>query len=222
MNYFEHEKMLELTTTGIWYIDISIYRTYNLSVSLSLGLYINKAMPAVNPDDDDEFYGDQSSFDCSDSNSYAFRQQTSSSQRHEFGNIANHEYRSHETSIKTLSYLDGYDETKEERIQDGFSNGYKQSFHDAYNVGCNVGSLCARAALDELKMKPDSENKDATTTANDKVVQTTQNDIEHTAKLVRAFLKDEVLVVAKEGDAEKRYHEALSKLKDELEKSSIQ
>ena len=177
-------------------------------------------MPAVNPDDDDEFYGDQSSVDCSDSNSYAFQQQTSSSQR-QFGNIANHEYRSHETSIKTLSYLDGYDETKEERIQDGFSNGYKQSFHDAYNVGCNLGSLCARAALDELKMKPDSENKDATTTTNEKVVQTTQNDIEHTAKLVRAFLKDEVLVT-KEDDAEKRYHEALSKLKDELGKSSIQ
>ena len=137
-------------------------------------------MPAVdhnNDDDDDEFYGDQSSVDCS-SNSRAFQQQA----QDEFGNIANHEYRSHETSIKTLSYLDGYDETKEERIQDGFSNGYKQSFHDAYNVGCNLGSLCARAALDELKMKPDSENKDATTTTNEKVVQTTQNDIEHTAR----------------------------------------
>jgi hypothetical protein len=208
---------------SIFVLHRSVSYTYYLSgdyivqpLSLSLGLY--EAMPAVNPDDDDEFYGDQSSVDCSDSNSYAFQQQTSS--QHEFGNIANHEYRSHETSIKTLSYLDGYDETKEERIQDGFSNGYKQSFHDAYNVGCNLGSLCARAALDELKMKPDSEHKDATTN-DDKVVQTTQNDIEHTAKLVRAFLKDQVLVT-KEDDAEKRYHEALSKLKDELEKSSIQ
>mmetsp|Transcript_28500 Transcript_28500/g.59402 ORF Transcript_28500/g.59402 Transcript_28500/m.59402 type:complete len:157 (+) Transcript_28500:134-604(+) len=101
---------------------------------------------------DDEFFGDQSSesdFICGayqvDGNE-GIRGETPSDP---FGNVANHDYRSREASVKTLSYLDGYDETKEEKLQDGFSDGYRQSFSDAFRIGRRLGSLCARPALDE-------------------------------------------------------------------------
>ena len=97
-------------------------------------------MPRIDPNNDD-FFGDQSSIDSPDSvakNSLLLQQPSSD---HSFGNVANHEYRSQEASIKTLSYLDGYDETKEERIQDGFSFGYKQSFHDAFKIGSLLGGI---------------------------------------------------------------------------------
>ena len=56
----------------------------------------------------DEFFGDQSSEpDTSDLN-HAYSETSNGA--------AAHEYRSRESSIKTLSYLDGFDETKEEKV----------------------------------------------------------------------------------------------------------
>mmetsp|Transcript_8944 Transcript_8944/g.20127 ORF Transcript_8944/g.20127 Transcript_8944/m.20127 type:complete len:177 (+) Transcript_8944:163-693(+) len=170
---------------------------------------------------DDDFFGDQSSE--SDSNSYADRG-SNKGIRDEmpsdpFGNVANHEYRSREASIKTLSYLDGYDETKEEKLQDGFSNGYRQSFKDAFRIGRRLGSLCAHAALNEsLTLGLNRENDDTIAEKSDS--DSTKNIIERPAKLVRQFLTDEIIIGSKEG-AENRYDEALLKVEDQLEKVRI-
>ena len=145
---------------------------------------------AVDPDD--EFFGRDDDDTPSDT----------------FGNVASQEFR----SLAKLSYLDGYDETKEEKLQDGFSNGYRKSFNDAFRIGCRLGSSCAKMAMDEsvtLGAPPENSGASHTTTNN--------NDIEITAKLVRKFLVDEVLIGSKEGD-ENRYDEALLQLKDELTK----
>ena len=179
-------------------------------------------MPRIDPNNDD-FFGDQSSIDSPDSvaNKSLLIQQPSSD--HSFGNVANHEYRSQEASIKTLSYLDGYDETKEERIQDGFSFGYKQSFHDAFKIGSLLGGICASAALDELLLKSGNNNDNGGDNQVVTKVNVENNIIQHPAKLVREFLKDEILIGSKEGeDSEKKYTEALSKLNNQLEKVSIQ
>jgi len=130
---------------------------------------------------------------------------------HTFGNVASQEFRSREANVAKLSYLDGYDETKEEKLQDGFSNGYRQSFNDAFRIGCRLGSSCAKMAMDESVTLglPFSSGASATTTNN--------ADVEITAKLVRKFLVDEVLIGSKEGD-DNRYDEALLQLKDELTK----
>ena len=184
-------------------------------------------MPRIDPNDD--FFGDQSSIDSPDSpdsvaNKSLLLQQPSSD--HSFGNVANHEYRSQEASIKTLSYLDGYDETKEERIQDGFSFGYKQSFHDAFTIGSLLGGICASAALDELLLTGDkdkgSDNHGVPTIDNKVNLEALNNIIQRPAKLVREFLKDEILISKEGEDSEKKYDEALSKLNDQLKKVSIQ
>ena len=183
-------------------------------------------MPRIDPNNDD-FFGDQSSIDSPDSvakNSLLLQQPSSD---HSFGNVANHEYRSQEASIKTLSYLDGYDETKEERIQDGFSFGYKQSFHDAFKIGSLLGGICASAALDESLLTSGdkdkgSDNHGVPTIDNKLNLEALNNIIQRPAKLVREFLKDEILIGSKEGDSEKKYDEALSKLNNQLEKVSIQ
>lgn len=166
-------------------------------------------------DSEDEFYGKQSSE--SDASTDGNRCSTTDdvTPSDPFGNVATHEYRSRERSIKTLSYLDGYDETKEEKLQDGFSHGYRQSFNDAFRIGRQLGSLCAKAALYESSTfgTPDlgamgNSGHDYTT-----------NIIEGPASLVRKFLRDEILVGRIENN--KTLEDALSKLDDQLSQVSI-
>lgn len=168
-------------------------------------------------DSDDEFFGDQSS-DDGDENFNAERGSNHDGMRNDgsksdpFGNVASHEYRSREASIRTLSYLDGYDETKEEKLQDGFSDGYRKSYSDAMRIGGQLGSLCAMAALDEsttLSLNPHHGGN-----ADEKV--TAKSAIEGPATLVRKFLTEEILIGSKEEDAQKKYDDALSKLVEQL------
>jgi len=168
---------------------------------------------------DDEFYGDQESDASPDSVLSSHQQYQSLISNNQFGNIANHEYKSREESIKIVSYLDGYDEMKEVKIQDGFSFGYKSSFHDAYKIGRCLGNVCAQAALDDLLVKTPNTSK--TTTATDNKDEFAQEDLppphKSTATIIRTFLRDEILIGStKEEDADKRYDMALSKLKNDL------
>ena len=172
-------------------------------------------------DPDDEFFGDQSSesdFDCCAdqvSCNKGIRDDTPSDP---FGNVANHDYRSREASVKKLSYLDGYDETKEEKLQDGFSHGYRQSFNDAFRIGRRLGSLCAKAALDEsLTLGLQPEKNDASDASNP---DSTKNVIGSPSNLVRQFLTDEILMGSKES-VETSYDGALLKLEDQLEKLRV-
>ena len=171
-------------------------------------------------DDGDEFYGDQESDASPDSVLSSHQSSSLISNNNQFGNIANHEYRSREESIKTLSYLDGYDEMKEVRIQDGFSIGYKSSFHDAYKIGSCLGRVCAQAALDDL-LSVKTNNTNTITTATEEKDRNDQKVLppphKSTATIIRTFLRDEILIgSSKEEDAQKRYDTALSKLKDDL------
>mmetsp|Transcript_50629 Transcript_50629/g.107879 ORF Transcript_50629/g.107879 Transcript_50629/m.107879 type:complete len:178 (+) Transcript_50629:94-627(+) len=170
-------------------------------------------------DPDDEFFGDQSSESdssrCADqvSGNEGIRGKTPSNP---FGNVATHEYRSREESVRNLSYLDGYDETKEEKLQDGFSEGYRQSFNDALRIGRRLGYLGAKAALGEsltLVLQPGISNDKSHATDRN----FTKNVMENPANLVRQFLTDEILVASKES-AENSYDEALLKLEDQLER----
>ena len=161
-------------------------------------------------DPDDEFYGDQSS-DTSDANENTGNHDVPSSSE-AYGNASSHEYRSQAASIRTLSYLDGYDETKEEKLQDGFAHGYKKSFHDAFEIGRRLGSLCAKAAFEE------STTLNDTTDAKDDAAIA---KIERHASSTRQFLTERILVGNKKEDDEKKYDEALLKLKDQLDEARI-
>ena len=150
-------------------------------------------------DADDEFFGDQSSDEGFQSNQ---------------SQLANHEYRSRESSVKTLSYLDGYDETKEEKLQKGFGDGYRESFPAAFRIGEKLGSMFAGVALSEsatLGVRCYDGS------AADKGKQSIRNSAEYTSSLVRQFLTNEILIVSAEGG--RGYTDALVKLDAEMEKS---
>ncbi|KAL7532321.1 hypothetical protein ACHAWF_004091 [Thalassiosira exigua] len=171
-------------------------------------------------DDDDEFFGNQfseseDSFEDLVSASRCNRDETLIDES--FGNISDHEYRSREASIRTSSYLDGYDETKEVKLQDGFSDGYRQAFTDAFRIGALLGSLCAKAARDEsLTLGPQPEIKKGGPD-NDSDIDLTNKAIGNSVKLVRLFLMEEILVGHK-GEDRKGYHEALLMLENQLKK----
>lgn len=166
---------------------------------------------------DDEFYGEQESDASPDSVLSSHQSSSLISNNNQFGNIANHEYRSREESIKTLSYLDGYDEMKEVEIQSGFSFGYKSSFHDAYKIGRCLGSVCAEAAVNDLLVKTNNKDTTAAIDKEDKIDQEALPSHKSTATIIRTFLRDEILIGStKEEDADKRYNMALSKLKNDL------
>lgn len=163
---------------------------------------------------EDEFFGDQSS--DSDANSVTKKSTNSfhvEAPSNPFGNVADHEYRSHAASVKTLSYLDGYDETKEERLQDGFSDGYRQSFSDAFRIGSRLGSVCAKTALLESSTVGIRDKKLVVVGSGNN----STNSVNFAAPLIRKFLTNEILMGSSNEEGEKSYVQALLKLEDELE-----
>ncbi|KAK1732473.1 hypothetical protein QTG54_016867 [Skeletonema marinoi] len=130
-------------------------------------------------EEDDEFFGDQS---CDD----------------EFG-AAEAEFR----DVKTLSYLDGFDETKEEKLQEGFAEGYSQAFNDAFVAGSRLGSIAAKTALCEL-------NKDT------KCVTANQPRLHNAASAIHQFLRDEIMI-GDEKARESTYEGAFDNLKNKLD-----
>ena len=130
-------------------------------------------------EEDDEFFGDQS---CDD----------------DFG-TAEAELR----DIKTLSYLDGFDETKEERLQEGFAEGYSQAFNDAFQTGRRLGSIAAKTALSEL-------NKDA------ECVTANQPILHNASSAIHQFLRDEIMIGDEKG-RETSYEGAFDNLKTQLD-----
>lgn len=130
-------------------------------------------------EEDDEFFGDQS---CDD----------------EFG-TAEAEFR----DVKTLSYLDGFDETKEEKLQEGFADGYSHAFNYAFQTGKRLGSIAAKSALCEL-------NKDT------ECVAANQPVLHNAASVIHQFLRDEIMVGDEKG-SDSDYEGALVNLKNKLD-----
>ncbi len=155
----------------------------------------------------DDFYGDQSSELAANSDD--------GDPIDPFGNVAIHEFRSLESSIQTLAYLDGYDETKEIKLQEGFSNGYRRSFHDAFRVGRCLGSLCAKAAKDELLAPGSVERKENSGSTRNLDQSAAIKAINDPVILIKRFLEEEILIGSKNcNDA--KYDEALLELENQL------
>ena len=156
---------------------------------------------------EDDFFGDQSSEPDS-----VICDEAPPSVSGAFGNLADQDYRSHESSIKTLAYVDGYDETKEERLQNGFSEGYKQAFGDAFGIGCRMGSMFAKVALSEsltLGVQTNDESNEQLRV---------RDGAQSAAVLIRQFLTNEFLTENSQSGVENSDDEAVLKLEHEFEK----
>lgn len=154
----------------------------------------------------DEFFGDQSSdFDDWD----ASNNNQDNSLIKPFGAATNHDYRSRESSIKTLSYLDGFDQSKEERLQEGFCDGYKQGFCDGYKIGEQFGSLSAKVAFEEsmtlTHQSKATKEKDAL-----------MNNLDTVADIIHIFLAESIMIGNVEEEAD-NYFNALKALSSRLE-----
>jgi hypothetical protein len=91
----------------------------------------------MNDADEDEFFGDQEE---NDDNVH-----TSSSSY--YGRLGDQEVLARENEMKNIGYLEAHEETKEQRLQEGFEAGYRETFDAAMRVGKLLGQATARARL---------------------------------------------------------------------------
>mmetsp|Transcript_13750 Transcript_13750/g.37814 ORF Transcript_13750/g.37814 Transcript_13750/m.37814 type:complete len:186 (-) Transcript_13750:908-1465(-) len=78
-------------------------------------------------DDDDDFFGDGDDEDNDDLNDF--------------------DRRAMEERHKTIGYVDAFDAHKEERLQEGFEAGYRESYDASILLGRSLGSMIARGKL---------------------------------------------------------------------------
>ena len=78
---------------------------------------------------EDEFFGEQSSLS------------DESTGNRKFGNLTQHETLSKEKTFFNIGYLEAFDRTKEEKLQEGFEAGYRQTLHDAIAIGRKLGKV---------------------------------------------------------------------------------
>ena len=99
--------------------------------------------------DDDEFFGDQDDTDDGDFG----------------GRLVIQEDLARQQELKTIGYLESYDEAKETRLQEGFQAGYQETFDLAVRIGALLGEATTRQRLqqkalgleaDEMKNSPSS------------------------------------------------------------------
>ena len=62
------------------------------------------------------------------------------------GGLAGHETRANEAAFRNMGYLEAYDATKEERLQEGFEAGYREAVDVATSIGLRLGRLVGRTA----------------------------------------------------------------------------
>ena len=62
------------------------------------------------------------------------------------GGLAGHETRSNEAAFHKMGYLEAYDATKEERLQEGFEVGFRETLDLACSIGLTLGRLVGRTA----------------------------------------------------------------------------
>jgi hypothetical protein len=105
---------------------------------------------AEGEDEDDEFFGNQD-----DSSSY---HENDNDAEHGAGRsgLALHESRAREEELKTIGYLDSYDANKEVLLQEGFEQGYRETYHVAMRIGMLLGQA---SALGTILVAPTSTNQ---------------------------------------------------------------
>ena len=101
-------------------------------------------------DEDDEFFGNQ---DESDEEHGDAGETTFAS-----SGLALHESRAREERLKTVGYLDAYDANKEILLQEGFEQGYRESFECAVRIGRCLGEASAMAKLIRPKQEQSITN----------------------------------------------------------------
>jgi hypothetical protein len=84
-------------------------------------------------DDDDEFFGSQEDDDACGTGGNGY------------GALGQHETLAKDRDLATIGYFESYDETKEERVQEGFEAGYQQTFEASRRVGELFGQCMAHA-----------------------------------------------------------------------------
>ena len=89
----------------------------------------NKASVKDNTDDieDDDFFGDDDDNDAENTG--------------EFGSLGHYEARAKQEELKTIGYLESYDEAKELLLQQGFESGYRETFTVSKSLGEQFGKL---------------------------------------------------------------------------------
>jgi hypothetical protein len=101
----------------------------------------------MNDADDDEFFGNQEEDDD--------EVHTSSSY---YGGLGDQERLARENEMKNIGYFEAHEETKEQRLQEGFEAGYRETFDAATRVGQLLGQATARARLNN---NPEQEEHEA-------------------------------------------------------------
>ena len=106
---------------------------------------------------EDELFGDLTGDDHADDHERAVNPQQpasaeatcmSSSEVGGGGGLAGHETRSNEAAFHKMGYLEAYDATKEERLQEGFEVGFRETVDLACSIGLTLGRLVGRTAND--------------------------------------------------------------------------
>ena len=125
-------------------------------------------------DDDDEFFGNQ---DESDGEHDDAGETTFAS-----SGLALHESRAREERLKTVGYLDAYDSNKEILLQEGFEQGYRESFECAVRIGRCLGEASALAKF----IRPKQEQS---TTTSGKAVADVEDELRRMAENIHNFSK---------------------------------
>ena len=113
--------------------------------------------PAAN-EVEDELFGDLTADDHADQHERGVNPQQAAGAPHHAvaiapaaaggggGGLAGHETRANEAAFRKMGYLEAYDATKEERLQEGFEAGYRETVDVATSVGLRLGRLVGRTA----------------------------------------------------------------------------
>jgi len=143
----------------------------------------------------DDFFGDQeddSVVDTPDEKNKV----DSESTLHQSGGLAEREMRFTQEQFRNMGYLEAYDETKEERLQEGFEAGYKDFFEAAMIMGEALGEATSPLWQDDLlTLSEDDDN------------------VKRVVQSVRSFLTQ----VDKEEEDSEAMQESIDKLTEQLQ-----
>ena len=106
---------------------------------------------------EDELFGDLTADDHADDHERAANPQQAASAASAIamssrlsevggGGLAGHETRSNEAAFHKMGYLEAYDATKEEWLQEGFEVGFREALDLAHSIGRRLGRLVGRTA----------------------------------------------------------------------------
>jgi hypothetical protein len=133
-----------------------------------------------NNNSDDEFFGSQEEYNDDDE-----QQQQQQHPCESFGDMGKHDQRAKHHELKTAGFLDAFDESKEEQLQEGFEAGFLESFE----AGRAIGQLLGRASTTAILLHASSSSQ--TTTATEATAATTNSTSRRANELVHRFFANE-------------------------------